>query len=534
MNIYLFSGVPFDNTYKNVFVNHYNNDSVLHELIRFNYLLAEVGNVAKYNCITNTLNVERKYINCNYVVITDTIDGEYKEFYYFVGDTAIVSTSTIQLSLELDVFHTYYGLATIKNSKVIQCSCMHDIYQNITNYTIPVDKLGSKTTPRDTTYLYNNSNTTYTLLAVISSASDDLQDNSLINKYILMRTGSFTDIIRYKNALLKQRIWLTSTPSGDGITIQVYDMYILPYDITGKYTYTDTNDVYVKVNESTTLNFHRLSAITTPSVNLYTITKKLSPVFTFIVGTKSNNIKLDGNGETLTFNVNLYIDNYGSINILLLYGDNILDITSDFSVDVYNDEYYIWKNQNKNTLKAQNKTNYINGAMSIASSVVGLGIGLGTGSVNGVASGTLGIASGITSMATNNMNRKATLKDAKQKTASRNDITSANSTYTLLYGVYIEKYEPVNIDDIIDDVNWYGFLFTTYDNDIKSSIITGLGNEYINIQCDDVNIICDKCDVSSLNKLKAIFNSGVRIWSSIDKATILADIWVANSVDSED
>ncbi len=532
MNIYLFSGVPFDNTYKNVFVNHYNNDSVLHELIRFNYLLAEVGSVAKYNCITNTLNVERKYINCNYVVITDIIDGEYKEYYYFVSDVVIASTSTIQLSLELDVFHTYYGLATIKNSKVIQCSCMHDLYNNISNYTIPIDKLSSKTSPRDTTYLYERNNTTYTLIAVISPSSELLQQNDTINKYILMRTGSFNDMILYKNALLKQKI--KPTPTGAEYTITLYDMYIIPYDITGKYTYNTTNDVYVKVNDNTDLAFHRLSAITTPSVNMYSVSVKLSPIYTFIVGTKSNNVKIDGNGETLTFYVNLYIDNYGSINVLLQYGDNVLDLTSDFAVDVYNDEYYIWKNQNKNTLKAQNKTNYINGAMSIASSVVGLGMGLSTGSVNGIASGTLGIANSITGMATNEMNRKATLKDAKQKTASRNDITSANNTYTLLYGVYIEKYEPINIDDILDDVNWYGFLFTRYDSNIKSSINTGLANNYINIQCDDVNIVCDKCDVSSLNKLKAIFNGGTRIWSSIDKSLILDGIWVANTETSED
>lgn len=530
MNIYLFSGVPFTNEYKNTFVNTYNDKSVLEELILKNYLEAEVSNVAKYDSITNTIIVERKYINCNYVVITDTINNEYKEYYYFITDVFMASTSSIRFTLELDVFNTYYSLCTIKQSKVIQ-STFKDNY-TLSNYTISNDKLICKNTPRDTYNLYNDTDTTYTMMALISPA-EDMLTNDTVNKYIVFRTGTYLDMIRYKNYLLKQKLWFQQ--SGNGISFVLNTMYILPYDITTKYSYSASNDLYVKIDDSTWLNYHRLSAITNTSVVLFTQTLKLSPYYVFIAGTKSNNVRIDGNGATIDFEVKLYIDNYGSVNVLLQYGDNIIDITSDFEVDVFNDEYQLWKNQNKNTLKAQNKTNYINGAMSIASSVVGLGVGIGTGSVNGIASGTLGIASGITGIATNNMNRKAVLKDAKQKTASRNDITTANNLYTYIYGVYVEKYEPVNIDDIVDDANWYGFLFTHYDNDIKGTIHSGLqANSYINIQTDDVVILCDKCDVVSLNKLKQIFNSGVRIWYSLSKADMLDGIWYSNTEDTED
>ena len=98
----------------------------------------------------------------------------------------------------------------------------------------------------------------------------------------------------------------------------------------------------------------------------------------------------------------------------------------------------------------------------------------------------------------------------------------------------MQEYSP-HIDDIVDDANWYGFLFTHFDNNIKGTIHSGLqANNYINIQTDDVVILCDKCDVVSLNKLKQIFNSGVRIWYSLSKADMLDGIWYSNTEDTED
>lgn len=533
MNIYLFSGVPFTNEYKNT----YGGNDLLDKLIDNNYLLAEVSSIAKYNIITSTLVVPKEYINCNYVAITSIENNVQRTLFYFVINIDVSSTSSITLMLEKDAFHSHYNQIDIKNSKVIQTNLMHQLY-NVSNYTIPSDKLICESTPSERTLLHNNT-PEWTLIAVITMA-DDVDLNyvySNTNKYIVFRSGSYTDMVIYKNLLMAQQFTKTTetiTPSTKFYSFQIFELYIIPYS--NCITYDIDNDIYVPIDITTSsfMSFHRPSIFQPSSIALYSITKRLSPCFKYSIGVKSNNVLIDGNGGTIDITIRLFIDNYGSVNIILQYGENLLDITNDLKVDVYTNEYYLWKNQNANQLKAQNTTNYINGVISIASSSVALGVGVGTGSVNGIASGTLGIAKSITDIATTNMNRKAVLKDAKQKLPSRNDITTANNTYIYDYGIYIEQYTPINIDDILDDINWYGFLFTSYDTNIKTNIATALNTyAYINIQCDDVNIICNDCDIQSLNTIKDIFNSGVRIWASINKSTILKQIEQVNTIASE-
>lgn len=526
LTIYLYKNVPLQEDNKNVILFSNEND-VLSYLSQ--YQDGVITNVNKFFSNERFIDLSLMYEGCNYMCIYD--DRSVKEYkFFFIDNAYFVSGSTVRYEITLDVWATYSYNVTLKPSQLV-CGHLDAIVTNedalTTKRSLRMELNGDCTTTLyDENVMIPKFSITKSADVIALVKRIEMKDplifcchvssyRSLSKAFYNLQTNKFIDIDNNEYTFEIQKVYVIN---GYAIidNLQQYDYYgiQIPNVAEGlsnwyKITFGAQNNSNVPFKD------YIYNGTLFPNDTTFTAkTNKLK--YDYYLGTYTNNEKIRVNSETNAYcRISLNIIQKVQVAIYLECNGIKLNITNDFEVPFINDNYTLYMAQNQATIEASNRANMSQLGMSLASSLLAIGLSSSTGGISLMAG--VGMLSSTSNYMAKQESLNARLSDLK-KQPNRTDALYSGGLMTLLNGCGLFKLVYTNIEDVNEDLNLYGTIFTYTTN----VFITPRNDvNFYFLQFNNVNVQGYFTN-SIKTKFEAIFNNGVRIWK--DKTNFLNQI----------
>lgn len=511
MDVLFYQGVPFDTQYKDVLKTN----SIMELFTYLNQFY--VGTYTNTNIFTDEeIQATPQFENCNYCIVEDEDDAtppQYKHKCYFITGYKRKSKNCAVYDLKLDVWNTYQLSLIFDNSLIIGG---HKEDYTLSNYQTNIEPLSSTSEGTKSYFINPIVNDNFYTSIYVSFTSEDLKPGTIYPFHTLI---SVSDNL---GGLIFRLQWLSSVKS---ISLNKNDFYacrINTINIIPNYndTYYSSDGVSQLItlkstSDTTTDQFFRILKTnyeikTTESIRIInSINMTLEPGYVYRIGNSTNYTDIQAYGQTINFKLCRYIDESGTFKFYLTYNDCFIDYTFMTTIPVYTSNFADWYTQNMATIEQTNKNSQMN-----------LGFKIAGGTITTLASilsqnyvvGAMGVMSTAGAMASYFGEQKAIqtqINSAKQKIQSVNNATMYASFFLFAEGLFVNKINPLNLDDILSDINYYGYTFTTYatpniakDSTIYNFYFFKINNPNLKASCNQTNI----------DMLKDIFERGVRIW----------------------
>ena len=511
MEVLFYEGVPFDTQYKDVLKTNSLID--LYNFLQPYY----VGTFENTNIfVDEEIQATPQYENCNYCIVEDENEetpAQYNHKCYFITGYKRKSKNCTVYDLKLDVWNTYQLSLIFDNSLIIGG---HKEDYTLSNYQTNIEPLSSTNEGTKSYFINPIVNNTFYTSIYISFTSEDLTPGTTYPFHSLI------SVAENLGDLIFRLQWLSSVKeiSLDGEhfkACRINTINIIPNYNDTYYTSDGVSHlITLKSTSDTTANqlFRILKAdyeikTTESSRIINSINMTLEPGYIYRIGNSTNYTDIQAYGQTITFKLCRYIDESGTFKFYLTYNDCFIDYTFMTTIPVYTSNFADWYTQNMATIEQTNKNSQMN-----------LGFKIAGGTITTLASllsqnyvvGAMGVMSTAGAMASYFGEQKAIqtqINSAKQKIQSVNNATMYASFFLFAEGLFINKINPLNLDDIQSDINYYGYTFTTYatpnitkDSTIYNFYFFKINNPNLKASCNQTNI----------DMLKDIFERGVRIW----------------------
>lgn len=514
--ISIYSGVPFNNKYKNVlFVSRETRDTFLSS-----YEIGTDIKVNRFEIVDDTqamIDVETDYaIIANYckvhrklMPLSNENVYEYDSF-YFVNRCVQIATNVVRLYLEIDAFQTYfnrydyqaqaYEIPQIKNSNLITTTG---------NYGIPAKNIVE---PSD----FNGS----TFITPLIAQSDQNTKKVKAIFHFTTKSGEFIAISKttfnidtgnaypYDLSTLmssiysKQKFYIDANTQED---IDVLKIWLIPYEYLDtadftlynegfyRYNYAGSNlDIKYYISTSNagiipTYTYSKSTTITSADTDAYVIST---------VGTQAHQIELPYNSQSYTVKIDFVFGN--SFQMFLNANNSMIEITDDFEFSLPESVYGEYVQQHENGLAIKQISTVINTMISGASLFAGNPAGIIplTKSIENVGS------------------EIANIKDLKKQPLQVKSTPNCITMIKLANGIGIYGSLGFNFMYMQRIISYFG---KRVQNLISKSFSYGMANilnfEYI--QFSDVEIIA-KIPENFKHIFETMFTNGVRIWYRSD------------------
>lgn len=536
LNITIYQNVPLQKNYQNVvYLSQNDFDTFLS-----NYYVGNINNVKSYFDGGDNIQLPIMYENCNYMRIEDTNSTQQIK-YYFIDSTKFISGNAIKYNIILDVWHTYrYNITHFYNSLFVRG------HADAFNKDNGILKINSIKTPKllnrndaNLTHLTNylieplniETNTTRRVefLAIVSTSDG--------TKLLLLQPSQMA-LINYSyclSNLYKNKYYYNNGTNIIEMTFETLKLYCIS-DINfhtlygsqkGYHIYannTATSDTYTDMYCYDLKTFDGVIQGATPfmlklnllSKTIYNTSKtnvianrKLRAKRRILVGAINNNKEINTSvdfGDNETMYLNMYIQETNALQIMFEYGNNKIDITSNFELPVVNDSYTLYMNLNQKQIENANITNsltYLLSSISIGAGVLlapvtaGASLGLAGLGFAGATANYIGKETGL----------NAKIQDAKNNT-DRLDNTNTNIGLTYEYGIGAFEFE-FNDEYLEDTYNRFGCETQFYVSQYYA--FNQPKYNFAFVQFQDVNFDGNFNENIKMI-LKTIFENGVRIW----------------------
>lgn len=465
LQITLYSGVPFNNKYKDVlFVSRETRETFLN-----NYSVGDNFAVNRFEIINDNetiVDITNNYngFECNYAKVHTKLQPETsnqiyeRDTFYFVNSARQIGTNVVRLTLEKDVFQTDfnkynysitdYQIPQIKNGRCILTNNEQDDFANIKNKTLltVMKEYNKKITftplyPAITDYHqvyvvfeYTTNKGISTYCGIVSLPTFVLG----VDTYVSGQSYHFGDII---NALNNPHIYYSQSNNEQ---IDVIHVYIIPSLMIDKTKFSKLNNAYLMASNTQiniyygefngtadTLTGHFYFDTKTETINVS------SDTYTSI-GTLERQIELPYNSQNYEVKIDITIAS--SFHVNLFCNNQSIDLTNNFELSFVVNEYNKYVAQHQSTMAIRQLTDTINLVGSIASFSQGNGTSIIT------------LANTMTDMASNigelfdMQSRPTTLQCEKNVD---NDLIAYN-----LIGIF--ESEPSNIIEIQKNAKYFG------------------------------------------------------------------------------
>lgn len=527
LELTLYSGVPFNNKYKDVlFVSRETRETFLNQ-----YTIGNSFEVNRFEIINDTeaiIDVANSYngFECNYAKVHSTLTPETtgktteRDTFYFVNSARQIATNVVRLTLEKDVFQTDFAkwdyqkqkdaIPLIKNGRCILTNNQENYgFENIeerktltplsnSNYNYSSNPLWDKT---------EASTKVYAIMHYIDSKGEFLA----ISKNTMSIYDKSTNVFPYALDTLISSIYNKDDffIGGTSTKITVLNLYLIPQEyMTG----FDTSNLqtgaykYTLENQTTQVEYWLTSStFGTPETKIKYIYKSINfeEYKNVSVGTYAHQIALENNGPSHTVGVRMIFSS--NFQMLLIANNQIIDIAQDFEYSVFESTLGAYIANNKNGLAIKGVSNALN--------LLSSGIGLTAGNPAAL----LGFGQTVSSIAGD----FAEFADMGNKPLKLQTESNLHSNLYLLNGIGIFKWAAANQNEIQKNSKYYGhkvdFLtnlelnyekITTpfYDENNKKYFVNFDYYQFANLE------IVANLPENTKRTIENMFLNGIRVW----------------------
>lgn len=523
ISINVYSGVPFDTSYKNVlfvpkeqmteFLSQYEIGSTVFsnrfEIIDDTTAIVDLTN--DFECLN------ANYVKVHRILQPETTDNTYEfDAYYFVTNARQIATNVIRLYLSLDVFQTQfnkydyqkqnYEIPQIKKSNVIVSTDFENAeerkivvasesYNN--NFIIKplIERTANNLNAVYVVFTFTTNNGISTLTAITQKPT------SVLGTIITEVYALYNDII---GGLQNGKIYYADNGEQIGYdNIEILNVYIIPSKMINTDLFVNLQSGYYlknPQNSNSTVNvlFGEMSRIFTGQSKKYvdtlSIDLTLTPYMQTQIGTIETQIDLPYNSKP--YNVKIDIVIASEFKVMLYCNNQSIDLTSSFEINVIKNAYNEFMNSKQNALGVKQIANAIN----LLSSVRSLASGNPAGIISTVQS--------ITNIA-DEYSQYADLKNKPAMVKGQHNID-----YELLFYNIICVFEnkPSNYDELVKTTSYFGY---------KLNYLTDKIFNYDNIKnfdyykFDKIQVV-GKLPLNFKLQIEQMFLNGIRVWYNKD------------------
>lgn len=485
----LLENVPFDSTYSDtiLFTSVAEQTNFMQGKAKYsfnNFTYQRVNSSVAAPRIAYSVRVPRvadDLYNCNYLMFQNSNYGS-KWFYAFIKQVNYINPNNTEIIYEIDHWQTW-GL----NINILPCiverehSLTDEPFENLTPEPLDIPyyiQEGNEwTTSRSIYYIV--------VLATYSTKLPDVFHKA--DNYGYAYSGLW---IYYKPMNLKDEVTnlikqMDELGIGDSI-VSIFMSFIEP----------KTTTLNVPIPEEKTTNI----SIATDSYDTYTFRNKKLCNYPFRVFRLKS-----GNGSAIDFKpelcngekLKLYVYESSSITPTVTVFPNTKELSRYELQVTYEDTYQCaWgSNVYANWVGYNGVTN----ALSAFANLTQIGMGASTGNIVSALSGGLGVSKSII----NEYNKRIHPDIFKGNINSSAAAINANCTGISCYALSLDKYTAKLFDEFFD---MYGYAC----NQLKKPNLTG--REHWNYVKTNNCIIEGSIPVDSMDRIKEMFNSGIRFW----------------------
>lgn len=462
LQITLYSGVPFNNKYKDVlFVSRETRETFLN-----NYSIGDNFTVNRFEIINDNetvVDITNDYngFECNYAKVHTKLQPETsneiyeRDTFYFVNSARQIGTNVVRLTLEKDVFQTDfnkynysisdYQIPQIKNGRCILTNDEQDDFANIEDKTTLTNLLNSNDT-YSATSLWEKSQTFTHVHAVMHFVDPTFGEFVAISKNSFSVYDNSTNVYPYGIDTL-----LTSIASNDvfyigtaSMQLTVLNLYLIPQELLTNLDTTNMNTGYFKY---TMPQGHQNVEywLTQNSVGIVqTKNHTISKTFNFeeykkvSVGTYSHQIELENNGKSHTISLQFIFSS--NLQVLLVGNNQIIDIAQDFEFSIFKSALAEFLTTHKNSLAIKGVSNALNLLTA------------GFGAMSGNPTSLLGFGKTITNIAGD----FAEFSDLGNQPLKLQVESNSNWNIYNLNGIGVFKWTALNKNEIQKNAKYYG------------------------------------------------------------------------------
>ena len=535
LTVNVYAGVPFNTKYQNVlFV-----DRQARDLFLQTYEVGSEIKVSRFDIINDTqaiIDISNDYgtMSVNYLKIhrklcPQSVNTIYEyDLFYFVNHTQQLATNVVRLTLELDIFQTYfvkynyqtesYEIPVLKNSR---CEISTD-FENDTQCNSLTEPTFFQL-PTIATPLFNFESAQYgpECHIVICFTSDKSQHVAISKlSYYCMGKVSQGSMAGYDfNTIIDECIGQSyqmyfATSAGSGVTahnINVTNVYILPKQYVTNYVSNFSNlaTSYYK--------FHMGGSIGDINIEFYMTngggSQLILPYVQYIVeetfdhenvvdqysvGTFSKQIELPFTNGTTYIEIQLTFGT--TFKIILMCNNQIIDVTDEFEYSILESAYAQYMQQHQNGL-----------AIKSIASIIGVTTGVGELAAGNPA-GIISASSSLTNMA----NEIAGFVDLKKQPLKTTATPAVQNAIGILNGIGMFISEPSNADEIRKNRKYYGFKMNYLTSKTFNFMPTETDRNFDFYKFTNVEIV-GKVQESFKSRFEQMFLNGVRFWYTTTK-----------------
>lgn len=515
--ISIYSGVPFNNKYKNVlFVSRETRDTFLSS-----YEIGTDIKVNRFEIVDDTqamIDVETDYaIIANYckvhrklMPLSNENVYEYESF-YFINRCVQIATNVVRLYLEIDVFQTYfnrydyqaqaYEIPRIKNSN-LKITTEYDVLRNYEVLTKP--NFFNASNIYSPLFERTDANNNTRVRVVMHFVTNESEYCCISKKaYNINYTGQ-TIPINDNISQIVESVYSSKQMAvyGNNKNISVIDMYLVPEEFFANETFSEfTNEcfydygsvesrIYFYLRTMYTMN--PLVINKTKTISASTINQGVNLGIKYTVGTMGHQVEIEHNNFDHTIKLQMIFDL--DFQIFMSVDNQIIELTDDFKFSIFESQIGSYMQQHQNTLALKNISNVVSIGLSLAR--------LSSGDPTSI----LGLIGGIEKIAGD----VGMLTDLENQPLKLNGMANCITNLILYNGIGIFNYVGLNVANIIENDKYFGRKTQL----IKSKTFTHIATPTINFdfyKFDDVELIA-KIPENFKTQIENMFINGVRIW----------------------
>lgn len=524
LELTLYSGVPFNNKYKDVLLaSNFYLQPFLNQ-----YSIGDSFEVNRFEIINDTeaiIDITNDYngFECNYAKVHTTLTPETtgvtteRDTYYFVNSARQIATNVVRLTLEKDVWQTdfnrydyktqAYNRPVIKNGRCILTNKDVDEFANIEERTT-LTPLSNSNDLYSATPLWEKTETNTKVYAVMHYV-DETGEFLAISKNTMSIYDNSTNVFPYSLSTLISSIYNKDDfyIGGTASKITVLNLYLIPQEYmtnfdttnlqTGAYSYHllgQTTQVEYWLTENTFGTPETKIKFVYKSINFEEY-KKVS------VGTYTHQIELENNGQSHIVGVRMIFSS--NFQMLLVANNQIIDIAQDFEYSVFESTLGTYLANNKNGLAIKGVSNALN--------LLSSGVGLATGNPTAL----LGFGKTVSNIAGD----FAEFADMGNQPLKLQTESNLHSNLYLLNGIGLFKWTALNKNEIQKNAKYYGdkvdFL-TNLAPTFTLQIRTDENNKQYIVEFDyfqfaNLELVANLPE-NTKRTIENMFLNGIRIW----------------------
>lgn len=521
LEITFYKGVPFNNKYENVlFV-----DNVSRETFLNNYKVGQpIVTQKRFEIINETeafFDITNNYdcFECNYMKVHSILAPETsltvteRDTFYFVNSVRQITTNTVRLYIEIDVFQTFFNkydyqnqIQVIPEVKKSRCMTSTDFASAERNAVIDCN-LSNQNETRNS--LYEQENANYKQVYGVMHFTTQDGEYTAITKYAMALYPASTSFPNGLSTLISsiyssQQFYINGTFQN----IEVLNLYLIPYEMlktatftefaTGYYKYTlGGNDVYANFYVSTSSDVTKDVPFVNHSI-FKTVTPKIERLTS--VGTFTKRIELPYNDKSYTINIIFNFSN--NFQCFMNANGQTIEFTDDFELNILQSQYAEYLQQHQNGLAIKTIANVLN---------------LGT-SIFGLSKGSGGSIVGLTNTITGTAGEIASLVDLKHQPLKVQGNSNCATNIRSYNGFAIFETRASNTTEIQQAEKYLGYKMNYLTDKTFVYIPNAISNVQYNFdyyKFSNIEIVGEFAETYK-SRIEQMFLNGIRLWYRTD------------------